>query len=87
MRGAHHHHDDDATAYHSSDAEDADDDPRMCLPGEEAWADYHSEFLAALYDRLKDHVASMGVYVLDRATFPDFVDFCYTFSSGLKPPC
>ena len=53
----------------------------------EVWQDYHSEFLVALWHRLLDHVASMGVYVLDAATFHDFAHFCFQHSSGRKPPC
>lgn len=53
----------------------------------EVWQDYHSEWLVALWHRLKDHVASMGVYVLDTASFSDFAQFCHAHSSGRKPPC
>ena len=53
----------------------------------ETWQDYHSEFLVAAWHRLLDHVASMGVYVLDRAAFHDFAHFCFQHSSGRKPPC
>lgn len=53
----------------------------------EVWQDYHSEFLVALWHRLLDHVASMGVYILDSATFSDFAQFCCDHSSGRKPPC
>lgn len=53
----------------------------------EVWQDYHSEFLVAAWHRLKDHIASMGVYVLDTATFSDFTQFCFEHSSGRPPPC
>lgn len=53
----------------------------------EEWQDYHSEFLVAAWHRLKDHIASMGVYVLDSCTFSDFAQFCFERSSGRKPPC
>lgn len=53
----------------------------------EEWQDYHSEFLVAAWHRLKDHIASMGVYVLDACTFSDFTEFCFRYSSGRKPPC
>lgn len=53
----------------------------------EVWQDYHSEFLVAMWHRLLDHAASMGVYVLDAASFHDFATFCFAHSSGRKPPC
>lgn len=70
-----------------SDDEWASDDDAGRVDDPEVWQDYHSEFLVALWHRLKDHVASMGVYVLDAATFSDFTEFCYHHSSGRKPPC
>lgn len=75
---------------HSEDEyTDEDGAKARAQPGEEAevWQDYHSEFLVALWHRLLDHVASMGVYVLDGATFHDFAHFCFDHSSGRKPPC
>lgn len=63
------------------------EEPRAAGEDAETWQDYHSEFLPALWHRLLDHVASMGVYVLDGATFHDFATFCYQHSSGRLPPC
>lgn len=53
----------------------------------EEWQDYHSEFLVTAWHSLKDHIASMGVYVLDACTFADFAQFCYERSTRRKPPC
>lgn len=65
----------------------SDDEAPGCVDDPEVWQDYHSEFMVAAWHRLKDHVASMGVYMLDTATFHDFAQFCYRHSSGRKPPC
>lgn len=64
-----------------------DEDEAPAHEDAETWQDYHSEFLVAMWHRLKDHAASMGVYVLDAATFHDFAHFCYEHSSGRLPPC
>lgn len=71
--------------YVSSDAEDGVQNHLVDDP--EVWFDYNSDFLAAAYHSLQDHIASMGVYVLDACTFPQFVDFCFKHSTGRKPPC
>ena len=71
--------------YCSSDGEDPR--PSLFVHEPEEWQDYHSEFLVAAWHALKDHIASMGVYVLDAATFSDFAQFCFDKSSGRKPPC
>lgn len=74
-----------------SEGEYSEDDcyrpARDVVEDPEVWQDYHSEWLVALWHRLKDHVASMGVYVLDTASFSDFAEFCHAHSSGRKPPC
>lgn len=51
----------------------------------EVWADYWSEELVTLYHGLQEHARAMGTAVLDACTFPDFVEFCFKFSSGRKP--
>ena len=53
----------------------------------EVWADYFSDELVTSYHNLTDWFQSMGMPVLDACTFPDYVSFCYRFSSGKKPPC
>ena len=70
----------DVDSPHAGGGIDAVQDP-------EEWQDYHSEFLVAAWHGLKDHIASMGVYVLDACSFSDFTEFCFKFSSGRKPPC
>jgi hypothetical protein len=54
---------------------------------EEVWFDYMSEELATAYHVLQEWIAGQGLPILDACTFPDFVEFCYRFSSGKKPPC
>ena len=54
---------------------------------EEVWFDYMSEEIATSYHILQDWIASQGLPLLENCTFPDFVDFCYQFSSGRKPVC
>jgi hypothetical protein len=54
---------------------------------EEIWFDYMSEEIATAYHILQDWIASQGLPLLDKCTFPDFVEFCYQFSSGHKPAC
>lgn len=53
----------------------------------EVWGDYLSEDLATAYHVLTDWVKSQGIPLLENCTFPDFVEFCYRFSSGRKPIC
>lgn len=53
----------------------------------EEFADYMSEELVTAYHILKDWVDSMGLPLLEHCTFPDFVEFCYRYSSGRKPVC
>ena len=81
----HAHHDDDAHVYSDSEYSDTGE-PHVVTDAEE-WSDYNSEFLVTLYHGLKDQIAGMGVYILDACEFSDFVEFCYHFSSGRKPPC
>lgn len=76
----------DDESYLSEVEESAPRDKDLVSDPEE-WMDYNSEFLVALWHGLKDHAASMGVYVLDTCTIGDFTEFCYKFSSGRKPPC
>jgi hypothetical protein len=52
---------------------------------EEVWFDYMSEEIVTAYHVLQDFIASQGLPLLDNCQFPDFVDFCYRFSSGRKP--
>lgn len=73
--------------YVTSDAEDGVHPQDVPVDDPEVWFDYNSEFLAAAYHSLQDHIASMGVYVLDACTFPQFVEFCFQHSTGRKPPC
>ena len=72
---------------HSEDEYSDEDLSGGRIDDAEVWQDYHSEFLSAAWHRLLDHIASMGVYVLDSATFHDFAHFCFRHSSGRKPPC
>ena len=53
----------------------------------EIWQDYMSEELATAYHILIDWFQSQGLPILENCTFPDFAEFCYTFSSGRKPAC
>ena len=54
---------------------------------EEVWFDYMSEEIVTAYHVLQEYIASQGGPLLDNCQFPDFVDFCYKFSSGRKPAC
>lgn len=54
---------------------------------EEVWFDYLSEEIATAYHVLQEFIASQGLPLLDNCQFPDFVEFCYQFSSGKKPAC
>lgn len=53
----------------------------------EVWFDYMSEEIATAYHVLQEFIASQGLPLLDNCQFPDFVEFCYQFSSGKKPAC
>ena len=53
----------------------------------EIWFDHLSEEIVTAYHVLQEYIASQGVPLLDNCQFPDFVDFCYKFSSGRKPAC
>ena len=53
----------------------------------EVWADYLSEELATAYHILQDWIHSQGLPILDSCSFPDFVEFCFKYSSGRKPIC
>ena len=55
-------------------------------PDEQEWFDYHSEEIVAAWHAVRDKIAELGVYVLDRCTIGDFVTFCYEHSSGRLPP-
>lgn len=77
------HSDDECVPEHSE--EEPEFDPFSTDP--EEWQDYHSQFLVTLWQQLTDQVAAMGVYVLDRCHISDFTEFCFTHSSGRKPPC
>ena len=63
--------------------------PRHLIPIEdpEEWADYWSEELAILYHHARDHADQYGWAILDTCTFPDFVQFCWSHSSKVPPPC
>lgn len=65
---------------------DGDERPRT-VDDPEVWADYHSEFLVTLWHSLSDQARAMGVPVLDRCAFADFVEFAFKHSSGHVPPC
>lgn len=53
----------------------------------EIWFDYMSEEIVTAYHVLQEFIESQGIPLLDNCSFPDFVDFCYRFSSGKKPAC
>ncbi|AGE56223.1 hypothetical protein PBCVNEJV1_208R [Paramecium bursaria Chlorella virus NE-JV-1] len=53
----------------------------------EIFFDYQSEEIATAYHILTDWIASQGLPLLENCTFPDFVEFCWKFSSGRKPVC
>lgn len=78
---------DEDEAWYSSSEEEEGRSATEPVTDPEVWSDYHSEFLVTLYHQLKDSIAGMGVYVLDKSQFSDFVDYCFAFSSGRKPPC
>lgn len=63
--------------------------PRHLIPIQdpEEWADYWSEELAILYHHARDHADQYGWAILDTCTFPEFVQFCWTHSSKVPPPC
>jgi hypothetical protein len=77
-----------AAAACDSDGTDDEDVPRpVVVTDPEVWADYHSEFLLTLWHSLSDQARAMGVPVLDRCQFSDFVGFAFDHSSGHVPPC
>jgi len=51
----------------------------------EIWQDYFSEEMVTAYHILQEYIKSQGLPLLDNCSFPDFVEFCYKFSSGRKP--
>ena len=51
----------------------------------EIWFDFLSEEIVTAYHVLQEYIASQGLPLLDNCQFPDFVEFCYKFSSGRKP--
>lgn len=65
--------------------EDNEPDHDIYEDDQEVWFDYMSEEIVSAYHVLLEFIASQGVPVLDACSFPDFVEFCYKFSSGLKP--
>lgn len=75
--------------YDDDAACDIDYGPPHTIPVDdvETWGDYWSEDLAIVYHVLKDQVDSMGLPMLERCTFNDFVDFVYAMSSKLPPKC
>ena len=70
-------------AYHEEEDEEPEYEPYEHDP--EVWTDYMSEELVTAYHILLEYVDSQGLPLLDRCSFPDFVEFCYNFSSGRKP--
>lgn len=73
-------HDDEYEEEEIEDYSVGEDDP-------EIWFDYMSEEIATAYHVLQEFISSQGLPLLDNCQFPDFVDFCYRFSSGRKPVC
>lgn len=56
-----------------------DDDPQV-------WHDYLSGELSSFWMACQDFLKSNGLPVLDRCTYPEFVQFCYDKSSKKIPP-
>ena len=75
----------EANAYYEEE-EDIEEYP-LHEDDEEIWFDYMSEEIVTAYHVLQEYIASQGVPLLDNCQFPDFVEFCYRFSSGKKPAC
>jgi hypothetical protein len=71
---------------HDEEEEDIEEYP-VVEHDPEIWFDYMSEEIATAYHVLQEFIASQGLPLLDNCQFPDFVDFCYNFSSGRKPAC
>ena len=63
--------------------------PSHLIPIEdpEEWSNYWSEELVILYHSLSDHARNAGWALLDACTFANFVEFVYSHSSRLPPPC
>jgi hypothetical protein len=49
--------------------------------GPEEWFDFNSEELAIAYHVLTDQCQQYGWPLLDRCSFPDFVEFAYAHST------
>jgi len=75
----------EANAYYEEE-EDIEEYP-LHEDDEEIWFDYMSEEIVTAYHVLQEYIASQGLPLLDNCQFPDFVEFCYRFSSGKKPAC
>ena len=70
---------------------DDDDDNGELAGGEplsdaEVWADYWSEELVTLWHFVQDKCTANGYAILEKCTFPLFVDFCWEHSSRYPPP-
>lgn len=55
------------------------------LKDPEEWADSWSEELVTLYHETVDRCAAYGWAILDKCTFSQFVEFCWTHSSRHPP--
>ena len=81
-------HDDGSDYSYDSDGRHGarnDSTSRRIVADPEVWADHHSQFLVVGYHLVKDQFEAMGVPVMDRCTFHDFVTFCFKHSSGNVP--
>lgn len=73
--------------YDDNDAAEIDETPAHLIPivDIEEWSDYWSEELAIVYHVLREQTDAMGLPMLEKATFNDFVEFVYNSSSKYPP--
>ena len=69
------------------EADQSEDDENDLVPvtDPEIWADHWSEELVILWHKLVDQCTSNGYAILDKCTFPQFVEFCWQGSSRYPP--
>ena len=51
----------------------------------EVWSDHWSEELVTLYHIVEDQCKANGYAILEKCTFPKFVEFCWENSSKYPP--
>ncbi len=59
---------------------------RSIVYSKQKYVDDHEEFMLDLWVKIQNDISDHGLILLERATFPNFVDFCTLFSSMTYNP-